>query len=153
LSPVSSRDYAHGCSGCAAQRRAPSAWDSAADDFRERTAFFPGEPARLVRRIFGAAGNQSMTRQAKAVLYCLSQYLKSRPERRLKLKQIHKKRTGQDLNKANLWKHLNLSSEPSLSTSMIYLEFLFAERAILPGSRKLGLFVYADPSLFKPLKK
>lgn len=85
----------------------------------------------------------------RAILYYLRRYLAAEPGRPSLLIAEYRKKTGKDLHRSTLWRHLKLTVEPPASTLLIYLVFLHRERAIKASKRTGKLFIYAFPALLK----
>ncbi len=87
-----------------------------------------------------------MSRQTRALIYYLRRYLEKKPKRKAVL-MAGQRKVSATFNKSTLWRHLTFKVQPLMTQTMIYLEFLYAEKAIRPGVR--SLFVYAKPELLK----
>ena len=109
-----------------------------------------------MRRICLAANprqqSQLVTTPTRAFLYYLRRYLETRPERKAKLRALHKKITGAELHREPLWRHMNLKKEPLASAFLVYLTFLHHEHAIEPNGKN-AMFVYSFPELLHAKKK
>ncbi len=88
----------------------------------------------------------------RAFLYYLGRYLEADDKRRERLSARFKRSTGADLDKSTLWRHTSLRKEPLASNLLVYLSFLHAEGAIVPGTAKGSLFIYAQPDLLRAKK-
>jgi hypothetical protein len=85
----------------------------------------------------------------RLVLFYLRRYLETNPGAKQRAYTLHRRLTGRDLDRRNLWKHTQLKTRgvPDADAFFFYLVFLKKEKAILPG--KNSLFVYAHKHLLK----
>lgn len=93
-----------------------------------------------------------MTTQVRALLYYLGRYLKAHPEKRAELVKAYKKTIRVKSAWPAIWRHTMLKVEPSASSLLVYLAFLYREQAIEPGKRGEGLFIYSFPEFLRRRK-
>ncbi len=86
---------------------------------------------------------------ARLVAYYLSRYLAQDELRRARLAKHYFKSTGEKLPRNTLWRHLRLDTAPPAEIFLVYLNFLFREKAIAADPAGKSLFVYCHPELLK----
>jgi hypothetical protein len=83
-----------------------------------------------------------VTKAAATVLLYLDRYLKENPKQRRELARLYKKATGKEINLSLLWVHTRRKSEPSMSVSIVYFDFLVRAGELTPTAEPGRLFEY-----------
>ena len=94
-----------------------------------------------------------MSYPAKCLLFYLARYLEEHPARRPVLMKQLRKANGGTFHMSSLWRHTKLQREPTLSHSLVYLAFLFREKALLADPAGKAPFLYAHDELRRARKK
>lgn len=97
-----------------------------------------------------------MPKQTKlrALLYYLRRYLDAEPKRAKTFRTYCRRTHGAEIDRSTFWRHVTLRVEPPGSLLLVYLGFLYREKAIIrPAARHdRQMFVYAFPELLRAKK-